>query len=100
MKTQVVNLKNLPYDKVIQNYQQIDRNTRWGNIFKIGIHGTREEVIEKYRLKLWRDIRAGNISLEDLASLHGKTLACWCKPLPCHGDVLAKAAAWAKEKLK
>lgn len=28
-----------------------------------------------------------------MASLHeldGKTLACWCKPHACHGDVLAK----------
>ena len=38
----------------------------------------------------------------NLASLYGKTLACWC-PLdrPCHGDVLARAADrsefWPKE---
>ena len=26
-----------------------------------------------------------------LAELRGKTLACWCKPLKCHSDILAKA---------
>ena len=24
----------------------------------------------------------------DLAPLHGMRLACWCAPLPCHGDVI------------
>ena len=24
--------------------------------------------------------------------LKGKRLGCWCKPLPCHGDVLAELA--------
>lgn len=25
-----------------------------------------------------------------LPTLKGKRLGCWCKPLPCHGDVLVK----------
>jgi hypothetical protein len=24
--------------------------------------------------------------------LKDKTLGCWCKPLPCHGDILAEIA--------
>ena len=31
--------------------------------------------------------------------MDGKTLACHCHPLPCHGDVLAKAAAWAHARI-
>ena len=27
-----------------------------------------------------------------LEELEGKVLGCWCKPKPCHGDVLAKLA--------
>ena len=34
-----------------------------------------------------------------LAALYGKPLACWCAPLPCHGQVLARAAAWAASVL-
>lgn len=30
---------------------------------------------------------------DDVASLHGKTLYCWCAPRPCHADVLARVAA-------
>ncbi|MDD9992261.1 MAG: DUF4326 domain-containing protein [Rhodospirillales bacterium] len=78
---------------------RIDRRTRWGNPFVIGRDGDRAQVIELYRRDLWRRIRAGEIALEDLAALNSKTLLCHCHPLPCHGDVLARAAAWAAARL-
>ena len=86
----VLHLRNAPPDAI-----RIDRRTRWGNPFVMGRDGTREEVIEKYRDHLWGQIRTGKLSLDDLAGLHGKDLACHCAPQPCHGDVLSKAAAWA-----
>ena len=86
----VLHLRDAPPDAI-----RIDRRTRWGNPFVIGKDGTREEVIEKYRDHLWSQIRTGKLSLDDLAGLHGKDLACHCAPQPCHGDVLSKAAAWA-----
>ncbi|MCY4430249.1 MAG: DUF4326 domain-containing protein, partial [Rhodospirillales bacterium] len=46
---------------------------------------------------LWRRIRAGEVDLEDLAALDGRDLCCWCADLPCHADVLARAAAWAAQ---
>jgi Domain of unknown function (DUF4326) len=30
--------------------------------------------------------------LEQIHELKGKILGCWCKPLPCHGDILAEIA--------
>ena len=86
----VWHLRNAPPDAI-----RIDRQTRWGNPFVMGKDGTREEVIDKYRDHLWGQIRTGKLSLDDLAGLHGKDLACHCAPQPCHGDVLSKAAAWA-----
>ena len=80
---------------------RIDRATQWGNPFVIGRDGSRAEVISKYRSRLWREIRAGRIGLEDLAALDGKRLACWCAPDKlCHGDVLAAAARWAAGRLR
>ena len=79
---------------------RIDRATTWGNPYVIGKDGSRAEVIDKYRARLWRDIRAGRIGLEELAALDGKRLACWCAPEPCHGDVLAAAARWAAGRLR
>ena len=102
----IVNLRTEPrlreqfdYVQVVDNTVLIDRRTRWGNPFRLGVDGDRERVIALYRADLWRRIRAGEISLEELAELDGCWLACWCEPLPCHGDVLAKAAAWASEVL-
>ncbi len=102
----VVNLKTetrlreaFEYAQVVDNTVLIDRRTRWGNPFVMGRDGTRDEVIEKYRADLWRRIRAGEITLEELAGLDGCWLACWCEPLPCHGDVLARAAEWASGQL-
>jgi hypothetical protein len=61
---------------------------KWGNPFKIGRDGTREEVIIKYRE--W--ILTQPELLKQLPELYGKTLGCWCAPLPCHGDVLKELA--------
>ena len=30
--------------------------------------------------------------INDIHELRGKDLVCWCAPLPCHGDVLARLA--------
>lgn len=65
----------------------------------IGHDGDRDRVIASYRADLWRRIRSGKISLTALAALDGMCLACWCAPQPCHGDVLARAAAWAARTL-
>ena len=90
----IVNLKHEP-DAVKNGAVRIDRRTRWGNPFVIGRDGSRAQVIALYRAELWRRIRTGEVSLEALAALDGKRLACHCAPLPCHGEVLARAAAWA-----
>ena len=79
---------------------RIDRKSRWGNPFRLGADGTRADVIERYRAWLWQRIESGEIPLADLAALNGKQLACWCHPLPCHGDVLARAASWAETRLE
>lgn len=104
--TRIVNMKQHPalrrsLDRhhVAGDAVRIDRRTKWGNPFQIGVHGDRAQVIARYRVHLARRIRSGEISLEDLAALKGKVLACWCAPRPCHGDVLARAADWAAERI-
>ena len=80
--TRVVHCKKEQYDCYI------GRPSKWGNKFVIGKDGTREEVVQKYKEWVLQQP-------ELMASLHelkDKTLACWCKPLACHGDVLAELA--------
>ena len=94
----IINLKHEP-GAVDNGAVRIDRRTRWGNPFLIGRDGDRDQVIARYRADLWRRIRAGEIALDALAALHGRDLACHCAPAPCHGEVLARAAAWAAARL-
>lgn len=62
----------------------IGRGSIWGNPFIIGRDGTREDVVRQY--KEW--ILNKPELLKQLYKLKGKTLACFCKPKACHGDVL------------
>ncbi len=80
--TKVVHCKKEKYDIYI------GRPSKWGNPFRIGRDGTREQVIEKYRQ--W--IKEQPELLAALPELKDKTLGCWCKPKACHGDVLAELA--------
>lgn len=73
----------------------IGRGSRWGNPFHMRNESQREAVISQYRQHLWRQIREGEITVSDLLALEGKTLACFCAPKACHGDVIANAVAWA-----
>jgi len=74
----VVHCKREPFDIYI------GRPSKWGNPFKIGKDGNREEVIELYR----NYIIATPHLLLSLPELRGKILGCWCAPKACHGDVL------------
>ena len=65
----------------------------WHNPFVAGRDGTREEVIAKFEAYLL----AKPALLAQLHTLKGKRLACWCKPSPCHGDVLARLAEKTNE---
>ncbi len=65
---------------------RIDRTAKWGNPFRIGYHGTREEVVKKYTV--WLAEQPDLIAC--LPELVGKRLGCWCAPSPCHGDVLVR----------
>ena len=78
--TRVVNKYRDSYDVYI------GRGSKWGNPFKIGIDGTREDVIEQYRD--W--IQTQSHLLNSLEELRGKTLGCFCSPQACHGDILVE----------
>jgi hypothetical protein len=72
------------------------------NPFKIGRDGSREQVIQRYRLWLWEQIKGGNaevIAELKRIALEQADVVCWCSPLPCHGDVVIKAAKWVLENL-
>ena len=76
--------------KPAANQIYVGRPSQWGNPFEIGKHGTRAEVIERYREYLHTD--GAHLRAIAKQELRGKDLVCWCAPLPCHADILLKIA--------
>jgi len=71
------------------------QNSILGNPFKIGVHGTREEVIDKYRdwlkNKLETDQCVQSFIMDLVKRFHNGErlrLGCWCAPLSCHAEVI------------
>ena len=75
----------------------IMRGTAFGNPFPVGrgFQGlSRAESISRYRVWLWRRLSEDPDFADKVRALHGRDLCCCCAPAACHGDVLARAAAW------
>ena len=88
------------------NCVKVDRSTKWGNPFIVGVHGTRA-----YCVQLFRYLCAGKLcisvdipcvtaqekfmahALANRERLRGKDLACWCSlNAPCHADTILSFA--------
>ena len=85
--------------------QYIGRPSPLGNPFHIGPHGTREEVVRRYRRWLWEQIQDQDEavgerldSLLRIAQQRPLELECHCAPLACHGDIIKSALFWMNEK--
>jgi hypothetical protein len=70
---------------------------KYGNRYRVGVDGTREECIDKFRADIEAELSASivNVSLiEMLGELRGNNLACVC-PLPSDGEPdFCHAATW------
>ncbi len=60
------------------------RGSKWGNPFRIGEHGTRAQVIDRFRVEVLPKL--------DVRPLRGKHLVCFCEPKPCHCDWILRKA--------
>jgi hypothetical protein len=85
----VVHCKRAPYDIYV------GRPSKWGNPFTHiadrktqaeFVVATREEAVAKYEKWLMTQPQL----LAALHELRGRVLGCWCDPLSCHGNVLAR----------
>lgn len=94
MTTKIVNIydkdkSKREYDVYIGRAGQ-GKNGYFGNPFLLGLDGSREEVIEKYKTYFFKRIAEDIVFRLDVLTLKGKKLGCFCHPLACHGDVIAK----------
>jgi hypothetical protein len=75
----------------------IGRPSILGNPFAVSVHG-HGVCIAMFRKWLWKQMQSDTEQHKEvlrLAELHKNgtdlTLVCWCKPKPCHGDVIKRA---------
>jgi len=59
--------------------------SKWHNPYSVKAAGSAEQACILYE----QYIRNSQL-MDQLGELEGKVLGCWCKPGPCHGDVLLK----------
>ena len=93
MTTRVVNIRNEKCDV------KVCRGTPFGNPFThIPKQYTkaefqvknRQEAIDKYREYFYDRIENEPEFLDEVLRLKDKVLGCYCSPLPCHAEIIAK----------
>jgi hypothetical protein len=82
----IVDMHHVKFNR--KKHVRIDRKSKWGNPYILENPDNEEErleVLRKYTLYLLRNQKL----LDDIPSLEGKTLSCWCYPSKkCHGQIL------------
>jgi len=96
MKTTLTNMRRFELDQGVR----IDRLSEFGNPFRIGKDGGRETVIAKYRDYFYKRIATDKQFYFNVQALRGKKLACWCTPLPCHGDIIIEYLEKTKDECR
>lgn len=74
-----LNIGDLPTEAVY-----CGRGSPYGNPFVIGRDGSRDEVCDRFEKEILPTL--------DVSALKGKDLVCFCSPLRCHCDAIAKKA--------
>lgn len=96
MSAQAVNIRFEPHD-VYVGRAGLGQDGYWGNPIVKGqqcivcdnVHTVPSETIECFRIYFIIRLEDNEFRRRTL-SLKGKRLGCFCKPRPCHGDVIAE----------
>lgn len=67
----------------------IGRPGYFGNPYTVANYG-RERCIELYRKHFYARLQREPEFKKMIDGLRGKVLGCYCKPLACHGDIIAE----------
>lgn len=96
--TRVINIKEEQKyysEKDSQSYEYIGRGSYWGNPYSIYLangsendESPRENVIRKFKYDFEHNLLL-KVDVNKVYELSGKRLGCFCKPKPCHGDIIA-----------
>ena len=90
MKTSVVNIVHTPNYDIYIGRPGRGLSGMFGNPFKVGRDGDRNQVVEKYRKYFYEKIEKDAVFKAEVQKLKGKRLGCFCSPLRCHGEVFVE----------
>jgi len=89
MKTKVVNIKTDNYDVYIGRAGR-GQDGYFGNPFMLSAGQIRGASLEKFKEYFYGRLKSDIEYSRRINGLKGKTLGCFCKPYPCHGDIIAE----------
>lgn len=85
-KTTVIKLGTGNFDQYIGRAGH-GQDGYFGNPFN---GNDREANITSFKDYFYERLKTDPVFKSRIRALKGKTLACFCKPLPCHGDIIAE----------
>jgi hypothetical protein len=87
--TKTVNIYTSGYDVYIGRTGK-GQDGYFGNPFRLRASEDRGATIERYGKYFHNRMETDPEFKRRVHELKGKTLGCFCKPYPCHGDVIAE----------
>lgn len=88
-QTVVVNIRNERYDVYIGRAGR-GQDGYFGNPFVLKPGESRGTTLERYETYFYDRLQSDPEFKRKIHALKGKTLGCFCKPYPCHGDTIKK----------
>ncbi|WP_370795099.1 DUF4326 domain-containing protein [Bacteroides stercorirosoris] len=86
-KTKVVNIRKESCDVYIGRAGH-GQDGYFGNPFRLEATMARGGTLDRYRKYFYHRLSTDEEFRRRIGELQGKTLGCFCKPNPCHGDII------------
>jgi len=86
-QTKVVNIRREAYDVYIGRMGR-GQDGYFGNPFALEHGAARGSTLERYRKYFYGRLQSDPGFRQRIHALKGRTLGCFCKPNPCHGDII------------
>lgn len=86
-KTRVVNIRKETCDVYIGRAGH-GKDSYFGNPFRMEAAMTRGGTLDRYREYFYHRLSTDKKFRRRVNELQGRTLGCFCKPNPCHGNII------------
>ena len=95
-RTRVVNIRKETCDVYIGR-AGCGKDGYFGNPFRLEATMAKGSTLGRYRKYFYHRLSTDKEFRKRIGNLQGKTLGCFCKPDPCHGDIIKEYLDWMAE---